>query len=221
MSASCRSPGRRSPGARSPAAIRRSSSWATRSATRSRGIIWNRGSNEALRTGRASGSDRSQKSRPRANWPIGITNLPPLYGIRRPCRQGGPCRQGASCRQSVRLSYQFRRSLMPSEFRRIMFTNNELIEAIHDYNEVSRDKLPPGIILTRTPVSEGRGGGAARTGRPAQRRDALGRARSRGRTPRRAPGLGRKRRLGPGCKGSGPCCKGSGAAIVRPPCPIP
>ena len=42
---------------------------------------------------------------------------------------------------------------MPSEFRRIMFTNNELIEAIHDYNEVSRDKLPPGIILTRTPVS--------------------------------------------------------------------
>ena len=43
---------------------------------------------------------------------------------------------------------------MPSEFRRIMFTNNELIEAIHDYNEVSRDRLPPGIILTRTPVSE-------------------------------------------------------------------
>ena len=42
---------------------------------------------------------------------------------------------------------------MPSEFRRIMFTNNELIETIHDCNEVSRDKLPPGIILTRTPVS--------------------------------------------------------------------
>ena len=43
---------------------------------------------------------------------------------------------------------------MPSEFRRVMFTNNELIEAIHDYNEVSRDKPPPGIILTCTPVSE-------------------------------------------------------------------
>ncbi len=43
---------------------------------------------------------------------------------------------------------------MPSEFRRVMFTNNELIEAIHDYNEISQDKLPPGIILTCTPVSE-------------------------------------------------------------------
>ncbi len=43
---------------------------------------------------------------------------------------------------------------MPSEFRRVMFTNNELIEAIHEYNEISQDKLPPGIILTCTPVSE-------------------------------------------------------------------
>ncbi len=43
---------------------------------------------------------------------------------------------------------------MPSEFRRIMFTNNELIEAIHDYNEISQYKLPPGIILTCTPVAE-------------------------------------------------------------------
>ncbi len=43
---------------------------------------------------------------------------------------------------------------MPSEFRRVMFTNNELIEAIHDYNGISQDKLPPGIILTCTPVSE-------------------------------------------------------------------
>ncbi len=43
---------------------------------------------------------------------------------------------------------------MPSEFRRIMFTNNELIEAIHDYNGISPDKLPPGVILTCTPVSE-------------------------------------------------------------------
>ena len=43
---------------------------------------------------------------------------------------------------------------MPSEFRRVMFTNNELIEAIHDYSEVAEDKLPPGIILTCTPVSE-------------------------------------------------------------------
>ncbi len=42
---------------------------------------------------------------------------------------------------------------MRSEFRRIMFTNNELIEAIHDYNEISRDKLPPGIVPTCTPVS--------------------------------------------------------------------
>ncbi len=43
---------------------------------------------------------------------------------------------------------------MPSEFRRIMFTNNELIEAIHDYNGISQDKLPPGTILTCTPISE-------------------------------------------------------------------
>jgi len=43
---------------------------------------------------------------------------------------------------------------MPSEFRRVMFTNNELIEAIHDFNEVSRNKPPPGIILTCSPVSE-------------------------------------------------------------------
>ena len=43
---------------------------------------------------------------------------------------------------------------MPSEFRRVMFTNNELIEAIHDYNKISPDKLPPGIILICTPVSE-------------------------------------------------------------------
>ena len=43
---------------------------------------------------------------------------------------------------------------MPSEFRRVMFTNNELIEAIHDYNEISQDKLPPGIILTCTSVSQ-------------------------------------------------------------------
>ncbi len=35
-----------------------------------------------------------------------------------------------------------------------MFTNNELIEAIHDYSKVAEDKLPPGIILTCTPVSE-------------------------------------------------------------------
>ncbi len=35
-----------------------------------------------------------------------------------------------------------------------MFTNNELIEAIQDYNEIAQDKLPPGIILTCTPVSE-------------------------------------------------------------------
>ncbi len=35
-----------------------------------------------------------------------------------------------------------------------MFTNNELIEAIHDYNGISPDKLPPGIILACTPVSE-------------------------------------------------------------------
>ena len=43
---------------------------------------------------------------------------------------------------------------MRSEFRRVLVTNNELIEAIHDYSEVSRDKLPPGIIPTCTPVSE-------------------------------------------------------------------
>ncbi len=43
---------------------------------------------------------------------------------------------------------------MPSEFRRVMFTNDELIDAIHDYYEISQDKLPPGVILTCTPVSE-------------------------------------------------------------------
>ncbi len=43
---------------------------------------------------------------------------------------------------------------MPSEFGRVMFTNNEVIEAIHDYNNVSRNKLPPGIILTCMPVSQ-------------------------------------------------------------------
>ncbi len=35
-----------------------------------------------------------------------------------------------------------------------MFTNNESIEAIHDYDEVSRDKLPPGTVPTCTPVSQ-------------------------------------------------------------------
>ncbi len=43
---------------------------------------------------------------------------------------------------------------MPSEFRRVTFTNNELIEAIHDHNLVSRDKLPAGMIVTCKPVSE-------------------------------------------------------------------
>jgi hypothetical protein len=43
---------------------------------------------------------------------------------------------------------------MPSEFRRIMFTNNELIEAIHDHNQVSQDKLPRGMIVTCKPVAE-------------------------------------------------------------------
>ena len=43
---------------------------------------------------------------------------------------------------------------MPSEFRRVTFTNNELIEAIHDHNQVSRDKLPAGMIVSCKPVSE-------------------------------------------------------------------
>ncbi len=43
---------------------------------------------------------------------------------------------------------------MPSEFGRVMFTNNDVIEAIHDYNEISQDKLPPDIILTCMPDSE-------------------------------------------------------------------
>ena len=43
---------------------------------------------------------------------------------------------------------------MPSGFRRVMFTDTGLIEASHDYNEISKDQLPPGINLTCTPVSE-------------------------------------------------------------------
>ena len=160
-----------------------------------------------------------------------------------------------------------------------MLTNNELIEAIHDYNEILQDKLPPGIILTCTPDSEA--DVAVRLEMvPAQRRDARRRTLAGGawrRAPAllheapdsdaeirdevdpdarrrdlperrdqgpiearrryrrasvidggyaaghrcaragpggRVPGLGRKRRLGP-------CCKGNAAAIVRPPCPIP
>ncbi len=43
---------------------------------------------------------------------------------------------------------------MPAEFRQILFTNNELIEALYEYNQVAQTKLPQGIIVSCTPVAE-------------------------------------------------------------------
>jgi hypothetical protein len=45
-------------------------------------------------------------------------------------------------------------SRVPSEFRQILFTNNEVIEALYEYNQVVRGKLPPGMIVSCTPVAE-------------------------------------------------------------------
>ncbi len=45
---------------------------------------------------------------------------------------------------------------MPAETRRVIFTRNELIDAIYDYNQVAQKKLPPGMIVSCVPVSEAR-----------------------------------------------------------------
>jgi hypothetical protein len=43
---------------------------------------------------------------------------------------------------------------MPSEFRQILFSNNELIEALYEYNQAAEVKLPQGTIVSCTPVAE-------------------------------------------------------------------
>ena len=43
---------------------------------------------------------------------------------------------------------------MPSEFRQIQFSNNELIEALYEHNRVAETKLPQGMIVSCKPVVE-------------------------------------------------------------------
>ncbi len=43
---------------------------------------------------------------------------------------------------------------MPSEIRRLIFNSEELIEAIQEYREISKAKLPPGMIVSCTPTSD-------------------------------------------------------------------
>ena len=43
---------------------------------------------------------------------------------------------------------------MPSEFRQVLFSNNELLEALYEFNQVTQTKLPLGMILSCTPVVE-------------------------------------------------------------------
>ena len=43
---------------------------------------------------------------------------------------------------------------IPAEFRQILFSNNELIEARCEYNQVVQTKLPQGIIVSCTPAAE-------------------------------------------------------------------
>ena len=43
---------------------------------------------------------------------------------------------------------------MPSEFRQILFSNRELIDAIYDYDRAAQTKLLQGDILSCTPVEE-------------------------------------------------------------------
>lgn len=43
---------------------------------------------------------------------------------------------------------------MPAETRRIIFTKNELIEAIYEHNQIAKKKLPPGMIVSCEAVSE-------------------------------------------------------------------
>ena len=43
---------------------------------------------------------------------------------------------------------------MPSEFRQILFSNKELIEALYEYDRAGQTKLLQGDILSCTPVEE-------------------------------------------------------------------
>ena len=43
---------------------------------------------------------------------------------------------------------------MPAELRQILFSNKELIEALHGHNQVAQNKLPQGTIISCTPVAE-------------------------------------------------------------------
>ncbi len=43
---------------------------------------------------------------------------------------------------------------MPSEFRQIQFSNNELIEALYEHSQVAETKLPQGMIVSCKPVVE-------------------------------------------------------------------
>ena len=42
---------------------------------------------------------------------------------------------------------------MPAEFRQFLLSNNELIAARCEYNQVAQTKLPQGIIVSCTPVA--------------------------------------------------------------------
>ena len=43
---------------------------------------------------------------------------------------------------------------MPAEYRQVLFSNNELIQALNGYNQVAQTKLPHGVIISCTPVAE-------------------------------------------------------------------
>ena len=43
---------------------------------------------------------------------------------------------------------------MPSEYRQILFSNRELIDALYEYDRAARTKLLQGDILSCTPVGE-------------------------------------------------------------------
>jgi hypothetical protein len=43
---------------------------------------------------------------------------------------------------------------VPSEYRQVLFSNNEVIEALYEHNRVAVSKLPKGIIVSCTPVAE-------------------------------------------------------------------
>jgi len=43
---------------------------------------------------------------------------------------------------------------VPSEYRQVLFSNNEVIEALYEHNQVAEAKLPRGMIVSCTPVAE-------------------------------------------------------------------